>query len=281
MLKPITSASLLCLSLLLFIIPAAAAFEPMLPQTYTTHTAVAGWWMSEKLDGIRAYWDGSTLYSKNGTRLAPPPEFTADLPPFPLEGELWGGRNTFEQTASIVMRQQAHAGWLTLRLAVFDVPAASGPFHQRIKQADSWFDQHPSPYAFVIDQFVVENYAHLQQELKRIEGLGGEGLIVRDPDSAYQGGRSPHILKVKQSYDAEATVIAHLPGQGRNSGRLGALLVKGDNGVEFRIGSGLSDAERDHPPAIGTVITYQYYGHYSSGIPKFPSYLRLRSDQEL
>ncbi|MFO7814115.1 MAG: DNA ligase [Pelovirga sp.] len=279
--KIITSTILLCLFFLIFTFTSATAFEPMLPQTYTTQSTVAGWWMSEKLDGIRAYWDGSELYSKNGVRFAPPPEFTAGLPPFPLEGELWSGRGTFELTASIVMRQQAHAGWLTLRLAVFDVPAASGPFHQRIKQAGSWFDQHPSPYAFVIDQLVVENYAHLQQELKRIEGLGGEGLIVRDPNATYQIGRRPHILKVKRVYDAEATVMAHLPGQGRNSGRLGALLVKSEDGVEFRIGSGLSDAVRDHPPAIGTIITYQFFGQYPSGIPKFPSYVRVRSDQDL
>ncbi len=278
--KIITSTILLCLSFLIFTFMSATAFEPMLPQTYTTHATIDGWWMSEKLDGIRGYWDGSQLYSKNGTRLAAPQEFTAGLPPFPLEGELWGGRGTFEQTASSVMRQQAHAGWLKLRFAIFDVPAANGPFRLRIKQASAWFDQHPSPYAFVVDQLVVENHAQLQQELKRIESLGGEGLIVRDPNVSYQTGRSSHILKVKQVYDAEGTVIAHLPGQGRNSGRLGALLVRGD-GIEFRLGSGLSDTERDNPPAIGTVITYQYYGHYPSGIPKFPSYVRVRMDHEL
>lgn len=275
-----TTALLYLLVFILAMNP-AAAFEPMLPQIYSTETAVAGWWMSEKLDGIRGYWDGSQLYSKNGSRLTAPPEFTADLPPFALEGELWGGRGTFDRTASIVMRQQPHEGWLSLRFAIFDVPAARGSFRQRIRQADAWFDQHPSAYAFVIKQIPVADHAHLQQELKRIEALGGEGVIVRDPDAPYQTGRAPHILKVKQTYDAEATVIAHLPGQGRNSGRLGALLVKNAAGVEFRIGTGLSDAERDNPPDIGTVISYRYYGHYPSGMPKFPSYLRVRVDLRL
>ncbi len=279
--KIITSTSLLCLSLLTLIFTPAVAFEPMLPQTYTTQTAVDGWWMSEKLDGIRGYWDGSQLYSKNGNRLAAPPEFTADLPPFPLEGELWGGRGTFEQTASIVMHQQPHAGWLQLQFAVFDVPATPGPFRKRITAAVIWFTKSPSPNAFVVEQIPVENHAHLDQELKRIEALGGEGLIIRDPDALYQAGRRPHILKAKNFHDAEATVIAHLPGKGRNSGRLGALLVRAADGTEFRIGSGLSDTDRDNPPAINTVINYKHHGYYQSGIPKFPSYLRIRSDQEL
>ncbi len=279
--KFITSASLLCLSLLLFIFTPATAFEPMLPQTYSTQTAVHGWWMSEKLDGIRAYWDGSHLYSKNGNRLAAPPEFTAGLPPFPLEGELWGGRGNFEQTVSIVMRQHPHAEWLKLKFAIFDVPQAPGSFRQRIDTAIRWFNQHPAPCSFVIEQTPLDNHEQLWWELERIEDLGGEGLIVRDPDAAYQAGRRPHILKVKNFSDAEATVIAHLPGKGRNNGRVGSLLVRDAKGHEFRIGSGLSDAERDNPPAIGTVITYQYYGHYASGIPKFPSFLRVRDDHGL
>jgi DNA ligase-1 len=277
----ITSTALLCLSLLFFIFTPAAAFEPMLPRTYTTDTAVNGWWMSEKLDGIRGYWDGSQLYSKNGSRLAAPTEFTAGLPPFALEGELWGGRGTFEQTSSIVMRQQPHPGWQQLKFAIFDVPQASGPFRQRILTAIDWFEQHPCPYAFVIEQIPVDDHEQLLGELNRIASAGGEGLIVRDPEANYQSGRRPHILKLKNFSDAEATVIAHLPGQGRNSGRLGALLVENDGGTAFRIGTGLSDAERDNPPDIGTVISYRYYGHYPSGIPKFPSYLRVRSDHGL
>jgi len=279
--KIIRSASLLCLSYLIFIFTPATAFEPMLPQIYTAETSVVGWWMSEKLDGIRGYWDGSQLYSKNGMLLAAPKEFIAELPPFPLEGELWGGRGTFEQTASIVMHQQPHAGWLQLQFAIFDVPTTQRPFRERIIDAVDWFTKTPSTYAFVIEQIPVDDESQLANELNRIEFMGGEGLIIRDPDALYQAGRRPHILKVKNFHDAEATVIAHLPGKGRNSGRLGALLVSNEEGIEFRIGSGLSDKDRDHPPAIGTVITYKYHGHYQSGIPKFPSYLRVRSDQGL
>ncbi len=253
----------------------------MLPEVYTERVDVSGWLMSEKLDGVRGYWDGSRLVSKNGNIFYPPAEFVRDLPPFPVEGELWGGRGTFEQTVAIVKKETPHNGWLQLKLAIFDVPEAPGSFTQRIAKAKQWFTAHPSSYAFVIPQITVGNPAELQQYLTEIEKLGGEGLIVRKPDALYAAGRSTEILKVKNYQDAEATVIAHLPGAGRNTGRLGALLVKLDDGRQCRIGGGFSDAERESPPPIGAVITFKFYGKYQSGLPKFPSFLRVRKDMGL
>ena len=262
---------------LLLVIPSVAA-EPMLPHTYTSATDVSGWLMSEKLDGVRGYWDGRRLFSKNGQRFFPPDAFIHNLPPFPLEGELWGGRESFASTVSIVRRQQSHVGWLQLKFAIFDVPEAAGGFTNRIASATKWFREHPATYAYVIPQVPVRDREHLLKELQRIELLGGEGLIVRNPDALYTAGRSNEILKVKNYRDAEATVIEWLPGKGRNQGRLGSLLVELEDGARFKLGSGFSDAERETPPPIGTVITFKYYGIYKSGIPKFPSFLRIRSD---
>ncbi|MDY0190434.1 MAG: DNA ligase [Desulfuromonas sp.] len=259
----------------------AMAFDPMLPRVYSTNVDVSGWLMSEKLDGVRAYWDGQQLYSKNGHLLQPPKQFTVDLPNFPLEGELWGGHGTFQQVASTIQRQQPHAGWLKLKFAIFDAPTIPGGFAQRIVQAQQWFSNHPSAYAFVIKQTIVRDADHLQQQLRAIEHAGGEGLIVRQAEALYIHGRSHTILKVKSYQDAEATVIAHLPGHGRNRARMGALVVELNNGIQFRLGSGFSDAEREHPPAIGENITFKYYGYYPSGIPKFPSFMRCKADAEL
>lgn len=277
--SPIIIGLLLC-SGLLFPVPLSAV-EPMLPQIYTEQIDATGWLMSEKLDGVRGYWDGKQLLSKNGHPLHPPTEFTDSLPPFPLEGELWNGRGNFEQTISIVMQQQPHDGWLKLKFAIFDVPQAPDGFTKRIEKARRWFSVHPAAYAFVIPQIKVHDQVHLQQELQRIEDLGGEGLIVRKPDALYTAGRSLEILKVKNYQDAEAMVVAHLPGKGRNKGRLGSLLVQLDDGTQFKIGSGFSDIERELPPPIDTHITFKFYGKYQSGIPKFPSFLRIRQDLDL
>ena len=262
-------------------LPVAHSFAAglMLPQVYSGQVDVSGWLMSEKLDGVRASWDGHHLLSKNGNLFYPPIAFIQDLPPFPLEGELWGGRGTFEKTVSTVKQRQPHPGWLQLKYAIFDVPQASGDFSARLGKASAWLAAHPSPHVFVIPQLLIRDQAHLQQELQRINSLGGEGLIVRKPDGLYTAGRNPEILKVKKYQDAEAKVLAHLPGQGRNQGRLGSLLVALADGTQFKIGTGFSDAERESPPPVGAVVTFKFYGHYPSGIPKFPAFLRLRRDQ--
>jgi DNA ligase-1 len=267
------------------LIPSAYAqsppVEPMLPGVYSEGRDITGWLISEKLDGVRGYWDGRQLWSKNGKRFHPPAEFVGGLPDFALEGELWGGRGTFENTVSIVLREEPHDGWLQLKFAVFDVPTVTGDFTRRLAKALDWFAEHPSPYAFVIPQLPVLHGEQLQQELRRVEQQGGEGLIVRDPGALYTGGRSTQVLKVKEFQDAEAVVVGHLPGRGKNLGRLGALLVELPDGTRFKIGTGFSDEERMNPPALGEVITFKYFGYHGSGIPRFASFLRIRRDKDL
>ena len=102
--------------------------------------------------------------------------------------------------------------------------------------------------------------------------------MLRKPESEYDPRRSPTLLKVKPQDDAEATVIAHLPGKGQFVGRLGSLRVRTAEGREFSIGTGFTVAQRESPPAVGTVITYRFRGLTAKGLPRFPSFLRVRKD---
>lgn len=270
-----------CLFLILLLVvlaqPSAQAFEVMLPRVYEGNINLSNWLMSEKLDGVRGYWDGRRLLSKNGTSFDPPPAFIRNFPDFEIEGEIWGGRNTFEKTVGVVKKIGPHEGWLELKFAIFDAPTAPGGFEARLNKAADWFAEHPSEFAFVIEHRAVESRKHLSKELKRIENLGGEGIILRKRGSLYSPGRSGDILKVKSYSDMEAVVIAHLPGKGRNEGRMGSLLVElPDRRIQFKIGTGFSDDIRENPPPIGSIITFKYYGFYESGIPKFPSFLKIR-----
>ena len=272
----------LCLWLFLCCLPGMVhALDIMLPKVYTNGVDVSGWLMSEKLDGVRGYWDGKKLFSKNGNPFHPPAAFTHNFPPFPLEGELWGGRQTFQKTVSTVRKQQPNDHWLELKFGIFDVPQHPGRFTRRIQQAKDWFNNHPSKYAFVIEQKTISSAGQLQSELQRVEQLGGEGLIVRKPEALYTAGRSSEILKVKTSYDREAVVIGHNPGKGRNQGRLGSLLVELPDKTRFKIGTGFSDKQRGNPPAIGSIVTFKYYGFFESGRPRFPSFIRIRPDVSL
>ena len=236
---------------------------------------VRGWAMSEKLDGVRAFWNTRQLLSRHGSAFAPPPSFTRDFPPFAVDGELYSGRGQFEQISAAV--RSSRGDWSNLKLHVFDVPEAKGNLYERLAVLQRWLDDHPQARIVCIPQRPVEDVAQVQTFLRQVEAGGGEGVMLRDPKAAYRGGRSDQLLKVKSLHDAECTVTAHHPGKGKYRGMLGASSCRNEHG-EFRIGSGLSDAERSDPPPVGTVITYRHRGFTAKGMPRFPTYVRVRSE---
>ena len=250
----------------------------MLANQWDKKEDVKGWWMSEKLDGVRGYWTGEALVSRSGNPFHVPKWFTRNFPSTPLDGELWLGRQQFSELVSIVRTETTDTGWKKVRYMIFDVPQAEGGFEDRIDFARRWFGQHPNPHIEVVQQEVCESEEFFQKRLAEIESIGGEGVMLRRPNSPYTIGRSSDLLKVKSFADAEAIVIGHLPGLGRNAKRLGALLVKLPDGVQFKIGTGFSDRERDKPPPIGSTITFKFYGLNKSGVPRFASFLRIREE---
>ncbi|CAN5604585.1 hypothetical protein BH09MYX1_BH09MYX1_24750 [soil metagenome] len=250
----------------------------LLAHRWENDIALAGWWMSEKLDGVRAYWDGTQFLSRLGNKFHAPAWFTDGLPNHPLDGELWGGRKLFQRTVGIVKRQDPSALWKELSFLVFDAPAHPGPFEDRIAHLAATLGEGKHPYARVHAHEPCRDEAHLRAELARVEALGGEGLMLRQPKSSYEVGRSSTLLKVKTFHDAEARVVAHVAGAGRHKGRLGALTVELGDGTKFNVGTGFSDAEREAPPGIGTLITFRYQELSTGGVPRFPSYVGTRDD---
>lgn len=238
----------------------------------------SGWWMSEKLDGVRAWWNGKGFVSRLGNPYLAPDWFIAGLPDFPLDGELWLGRKQFQRCVSIVRRQDRSPAWQDIRFLVFDTPAIDEPFELRQTQCQAWFARQAPQYAEFHPHEICNGKDHLDEELQRIEALGGEGLMLREPGSHYVAGRSTTLLKVKSFLDAEARVIGYVKGAGRHLGRVGALEVELPNGTRFSVGTGLSDAERADPPPLGSIIGVRYQELSDDGVPRFPSYLGLRED---
>jgi DNA ligase-1 len=237
--------------------------------------------MSEKLDGIRAYWDGEWFVSRLGNKFYAPEWFTRDLPADTLDGELWVGRKKFQRTTSIVRSGAGGSEWKELTYVVFDAPNAKGGFEDRIAHAQKVIARAEAPHARWHEHVRCEGIAHLKEELARVEALGGEGLMLRRPGSKYEVGRSQSLLKVKTFHDAEARVIGHAPGTGKHKGRLGALVVELADGTKFNVGTGFSDAERESPPALGAIITFRYQELSDDGVPRFPSWVGERVDAEL
>jgi DNA ligase-1 len=237
-----------------------------------------GWWMSEKYDGLRVYWDGQKLWSRNGNLIHAPDYFLAELPrDVVLDGELWIGHGKFEETMSIVRSETPDERWKRVRYMVFDAPQVKGNFEERMQFLRSTISEQ-NRFVRVVAQERCQSVAQLIAERDRVVREGGEGLMLRKPESTYEPGRSPTLLKVKPFDDAEATVIAHEPGKEKFAGKLGSLRVRTDDGREFSVGSGLTDAERESPPPVGTIITYRFRGLTAKGLPRFPSYLRVRRD---
>lgn len=237
----------------------------------------AGWLVSEKLDGVRAVWDGARLRFRSGLPILAPHWFVERLPALPLDGELWLGRGRFEVLSGTVRQAVAvDAAWRELRYAVFDLPGAPGPFGARAARlAEIVRAQRFEPLR-ALEQRRLADRAALRQAFDEVVRGGGEGLVLHRADAPWRPGRSDAVLKLKPLADAEAEVVAHVPGRGRLAGRLGALQVRTPAGVEFLLGSGMTDAERANPPPIGSTVTYAYRSVTAAGVPRFASFVRRR-----
>lgn len=281
--KPLLIVSItLGLTLSSLSVASSSATIPIpLAQTYhAAEHSLHTYLVSEKLDGIRAIWTGSELLTRNGNPIHAPSWFTAALPHFALDGELWSQQRNFEAIQSIVLSTEPNdIGWQDIEYHIFDHPNAHLTFRDRYQFLQHWFaasGAQPPRHLQLITQVEISGHAPLQQQLDTVIARGGEGLILRDPNTPSINGRQETMLKLKPHQDAEATVIGYRPGKGKYSGMTGALIVRDSQNKEFAIGSGLSDQLRRHPPEIGTVIMYRFQNLTRNGIPRFARYMRVR-----
>jgi DNA ligase-1 len=254
---------------------AAETTDVMLANVYRQHEDVSQFWVSEKLDGVRARWDGRQLISRGGKIFMPPEWFVRNFPKRPLDGELWMGRGHYEDVVSVVRQQKPHDGWKAVKLMVFDLPAQGGTFTERV---EAMRQLAKTPYLDVIEQFRMDSNKTLMQKLDDIARQGGEGLMLHRQTALYHSGRSDDLLKLKPFDDAEAIVISNKPGKGKNTGLMGAIKVRMDNGKEFYIGSGFTQQQRKNPPLMGSLVTYRYQGFTQAGIPRFAVFVRQRNE---
>ena len=258
---------------------AADAPALLLANVYRPGLPLADYWVSEKYDGVRGFWDGRTLRTRGGETVWAPPWFTAGWPAVAMDGELWAGRGRFAHAQSTTRQQQPDdAAWRDMRFMVFDLPKQAGTFDERLPVLDRVVKKIGQPWVQAVAQKRVATDAALQALLQHTVRAGGEGLMLHRGSSLYQSGRSDDLIKVKTHEDTEARVVAHVPGKGRHAGRMGALLVEMPSGQRFKLGAGFTDAQRDAPPPVGSWVTYRFRGTHDGGIPRFASFLRVRED---
>jgi DNA ligase-1 len=260
----------------------AQAVRPplMLAGVYRTAYPLDEAWVSEKYDGVRAYWDGHALWTRGGQRIAAPGWFTAGWPATPMDGELWAGRGQFEAALSTVRQQVPQdAAWRAVRYMVFDMPAHGGVFSARRLALQATVQALGQPWVQAVEHKPVASATSLQALLKRTVAEGGEGLVLQQASGLYLPGRSTTLVKLKPFEDAEGQVLSHVPGQGRLQGRMGAVWLEmpapdGGKPLRFKLGSGFTDAQRQDPPAVGSWVSFRFRGYTEQGVPRFASYLR-------
>ncbi|EIM86354.1 DNA ligase/mRNA capping enzyme, partial [Stereum hirsutum FP-91666 SS1] len=253
-------------------------------------TDPTGWWVSEKLDGVRTLWapkggegrEGAML-SRLGNPFMVPKDWMDKLPKdVTLDGELFGGRGEFQSTVGIV-KTMGSKGWKNITFQIFDVPSMGNePFEDRLQWLQENFSEggkYHSKEFVVVDQTCAESKDHVFDMLKEVEAHGGEGLMLRKPGSKYEGRRSSTLLKIKTFFDAEAEVTGYVPGKGKHTGSTGALKCKMASGKTFAVGSGLSDKQRARPPKVGTIIVYRFQELTKDGVPRFPTFVGEAADK--
>jgi DNA ligase 1 len=262
--------------------PNTSLFVPplLLAQTYSDKHDLANYLVSEKLDGVRAYWDGNSLRFRSGRLIHAPAWFTAQFPAHALDGELWMGRQSFERLSAAVRRQvPMDTEWKSISYQVYELPNGVGSFSERIATLQASVAQAGVPWLHVVAQTRVNDSAALKMKLAQVVREGGEGLMLHRADAVWQTGRSDVLLKLKPHQDAEAVIVAHEAGKGKYQGMLGAVIVMTPEGRHFRLGTGFNDSLRMTPPAIGSTVTYRYRDLTSTGLPKFASFLRVRESE--
>lgn len=164
---------------------------------------LAGWLVSEKLDGVRAQWDGARLVSKSGRVIRAPEWFTTGLPALALDGELYAGPGTLDRVQGLSRRASANpADWLGLRFCVFDAPGVTGGFAQRLDALGRTAHGLPA-HVEIVRHEPCPVRAWLAARFAAVVAAGGEGLVARHPAGEYRAGeRSQWVAKIKQHPDS-------------------------------------------------------------------------------
>jgi DNA ligase-1 len=250
----------------------------LLAKKWTGRGDLTCYWMSEKLDGVRAIWDGEAFWSRNWNPFYAPEWFKKKLPKnVVLDGELWAGRGQFRDTISTVRRKVPNDPmWRGITYMVFDAPMVNEPFEKRMRKLKTLSKKWPD-FVQMVAQRLCVGEEDLTEFHRRIAQEGGEGVMLRLAGSAYETKRSSTLYKVKGFHDEEARVTGHERGMGRHLGRLGAYRATLlSTGAEFKVGTGLSDEQRANPLPVGTIITVRYQELTDRGIPRFPSFIGTR-----
>eukprot|EP00026_Physarum_polycephalum_P002684 Phypoly_transcript_02692.p1 GENE.Phypoly_transcript_02692~~Phypoly_transcript_02692.p1 ORF type:complete len:862 (+),score=102.64 Phypoly_transcript_02692:87-2672(+) len=248
--------------------------ELMLASFFKPGTDPTGWFLFEKYDGIRGLWDPGPkrFFSRQGKILKVRNDFEESMPDLLLDGEIWFGRGQFNETCKISSRSLiSKVNWNAFKYMVFDCPVREGTYEERYSFLQTRIPTNHQ-FVFLAPKITCTGRDHLQEFTKNILAEGGEGVILRNPKSAYEHGRSKNILKFKTFRDLEARVIS----SSKREDGVTVYSCELPNGLKFECAaSGMCDKSLLKPLVI---VSCKYNGLYPSGRPREPLIFRPRLD---
>lgn len=276
----------------------STAFRPPLLATDFHHTKehdlshYIGWYMSEKLDGVRCLYFEDKLYSRTGHPIHAPGWFLDCIRErlqgtgiTALDGELYTQRADFQRLSGIIRKKvPVDTEWRQVVYMVFDLPLDDRlVFRERYQKMLEHIPLPSSLSLQILPHVTIKSIGHIQGFLRDVVSKNGEGIMLRDAESFYEYKRSKTLVKYKEFLDDDATVIAVEKGRGKYLGKIGAFRVKWVERphIEFRVGTGMDDTTRsiaDHHSLIDRVVKVKYYSITNKGVPRFPVFMGFRED---
>ena len=205
-----------------------------------------GWFLSEKFDGYRAIYDNieETFVSRAQNIFNAPDWFKKAISSESfLDGELWVGRENFQEMGVVRKKNPDPKEWINVKYVVYDMPLLNKPFHKRLetlkqvvkRSQENWLKIRktlPEPFnnlecpLIYTEQYKISSMKQFQKLYERVIKLGGEGVMIKHPESQYEDKRSNYLLKYKPNFDAEGIIMDYSPGKGKYKGMLGGFICK-------------------------------------------------------
>eukprot|EP00026_Physarum_polycephalum_P002518 Phypoly_transcript_02525.p1 GENE.Phypoly_transcript_02525~~Phypoly_transcript_02525.p1 ORF type:complete len:833 (+),score=92.99 Phypoly_transcript_02525:54-2552(+) len=249
-----------------------ASFPMTLRFTEETLSNSSTWWTGEKYDGIRCCWNSSDkiLYTRAGGMMELPDPFFQHMPLRFIDCEIWFGRGHFGEAQTLANNGLDMFNSAFLRVVGFDDPAPgtrTQPFEERYQNI-LYAISPAHPFFTLAMRMLILDHKHLMAALKQVLEEGGEGLVLRKPNSIYEPGRSPSLLKLKASRgDREGLVT----GFKQNSVTL--LLPEGT-----RFDVPLEQFYYNTKPKKGDIVTFTYESISQRSMPVNMKIYRIRYD---
>lgn len=206
-----------------------------------------------------------------------------------IDGELTTPGGNFYETGAVRSKLDfRHVRFMAfdmLRTLHFKKGHDPSPYTERRMALSIWIEDINHTHVKKAPVWYAGNHDEIMEYYNGVRAEGGEGVIVKPTDGEYHCKRSRNWLKIKDQQTVDAPIVGLEEGTGKYEGMLGAFVVDLE-GVEVRVGSGLTDEAREYhwqkpvkDGLPGRLIEIEYHEKTPDGSLRHPRFVRFRDDK--